>query len=75
MADDAQSQLGELEKASKDLKGGFTIAKGAAADLVSSGIQAIAGAAKDAITGIFDDATAAALAEFLAARRSRRAKR
>ena len=53
VADDAQSQLGELEKASKDLKGGFTIAKGAAADLVSSGIQAIAGAAKDAITGIY----------------------
>ena len=53
VADDAQSQLEELEKASKDLKGGFTIAKGAAADLVSSGIQAIAGAAKDAITGIY----------------------
>lgn len=53
VADDAQSQLEELEKASKALKGGFTIAKGAAADLVSSGIQAIAGAAKDAITGIY----------------------
>lgn len=53
VADDAQSQLEELEKASKDLKGGFTIAKGAAADIVSSGIQAIAGAAKDAITGIY----------------------
>lgn len=53
VADDAQSQLEELEKASKDLKGGFTIAKGAAADLVSSGIQAIAGVAKDAITGIY----------------------
>lgn len=53
VADDAQSQLEELEKASKDLKGGFTIAKGAAADLVSSGIQSIAGAAKDAITGIY----------------------
>lgn len=53
VADEAQSQLEELEKASKDLKGGFTIAKGAAADLVSSGIQAIAGATKDAITGIY----------------------
>ena len=53
VADEAQGQLEELEKASRDLKGGFTIAKGAAADLVSSGIQTIVGAAKDAATSIY----------------------
>lgn len=53
VADEAQGQLEELEKASRDLKGGFTIAKGAAADLVSSGIQDIVGAAKDAATSIY----------------------
>lgn len=53
VANEAQGQLEELERASRDLEGGFTIAKGAAADLVSSGIQAITGAAKDAITGVY----------------------
>lgn len=53
ITEDAEKRMKELDKATRDMKGGFTIAKGAAADLVSSGIQAIAGAAKDAITGIY----------------------
>nr|DAR60054.1 MAG TPA: minor tail protein [Caudoviricetes sp.] len=53
VAENAQNQLEDLERASRNLENGFTIAKGAAADLVSSGIQAIVGAAKDAAAGIY----------------------
>ncbi|MBS5134842.1 MAG: hypothetical protein KHZ05_05295 [Oscillospiraceae bacterium] len=53
ITEDAERRLRELDNASRNLEGGFTIAKGAAADLVSSGIQAITGAAKDAITGVY----------------------
>ena len=53
ITEDAERRLKDLDDASRDLKGGFTFAKGAAADLVSSGIQAIVGAAKDAATSIY----------------------
>lgn len=51
-SDDAGEELEDLGDAAKDTEGGFTIAKGAIADLISSGIQKLAGACKDAISSI-----------------------
>ena len=49
-SDDAGKEIDELGDEAKDAEDGFTVMKGAAADLISSGIQALGGAIKDLIT-------------------------
>lgn len=51
-SDDAGDNMEELGDSAKEASDGFTIAKGAIADLISNGIQALAGAAKNAISSI-----------------------
>lgn len=51
-ADDLAGEFNDLGDSSESAGGGFTIMKGALADLVSRGIQAAIGAAKDAITSL-----------------------
>lgn len=51
-SDDAGDNMEELGDSAEDASEGFTIAKGAIADLISNGIQALAGAAKNAIGSI-----------------------
>lgn len=51
-SDDASDALEDTGEAAKDAGDGFTIAKGAAADLVSRGLTALVGACKNAISSI-----------------------
>lgn len=51
-ADDAADRVEETGKAAKESGDGFTVAKGAIANFIGSGLTALAGAAKNAISSI-----------------------
>ena len=51
-AQEAADNFDDLGDAAKNSSDGFTVAKGAMADLVSNGIQALAGACKNAISSV-----------------------
>ncbi|MGA4517421.1 hypothetical protein ACPA0F_09140 [Solibacillus silvestris] len=51
-SDDAADALKDTGEAAKEAGDGFTIAKGAAADLIANGISKLAGACKNAISSI-----------------------
>lgn len=58
-ADDAGDGLDDVGDSARSLKDGFTVAKGAMADLVSSGFQKLISSAGDAVRALFElsDAT------------------
>lgn len=51
-AEDAGNGLEDLGEKAEDAGGSFTVMRGAAADLVSSGIQALVGACKDGVSAL-----------------------
>ena len=53
-AKDAAKEVDDLGKAAKETEDGFTIAKGAAADFVSDGLQNLISALGDAVASLFE---------------------
>ena len=52
-AEDASDGLEEVDEKAREAGDGFTVMKGAAANLISSGIQALVGACKDGASALF----------------------